>query len=144
MSNNLHKPNALFWVIGFIALIWNAIGLLSFIGQAYLTDEMKATLPEAQVELIENRPSWATTAFAIAVFTGTFGAMVLLMRKKFAYYLFMLSLAGVIVQMVNDVYLSGTNGNYGPGEISMTILIPVVGIFLIWYTRSCNNRGWLS
>lgn len=144
MAENSNKPNALFWVIGAIALIWNGFGVLSYIGQAYLTEETKATLTEAQLELIENRPAWATAAFAIAVFAGALGALVLLLRKKAAFYLFVLSFIGVVVQMINDVFMSGTTGNYGPGEISMVILIPVIGVFLIWYTKNCHKKGWLS
>jgi hypothetical protein len=144
MSRSLYKPNTWFWVIAFIALIWNSFGLLTFIGQAYITEEVKATLPQAQVELIENRPAWATTAFAIAVFAGTFGSMVLLMRKRFAYYMFLLSFIGVLVQMVNDVILNGDYASYTSVDITLTLLIPLVGIFLIWYTRNCIHKGWLT
>ena len=84
MSQNSNKPNALYWIVAIIALVWNGLGILNYIGQAYLTDEMKATMTEAQIELIENRPAWATGAFAIAVFAGALGALIMFFRKKLA------------------------------------------------------------
>lgn len=144
MSQNSNKPNALYWIVAIIALVWNGLGILNYIGQAYLTDEMKATMTEAQIELIENRPAWATGAFAIAVFAGALGALIMFFRKKLAYFLFVLSLLGVVVQMVSDVFMNSDMAEFGPGEIALTIVIPVFGIFLIWYSKSSISKGWMS
>ena len=38
-------------------------------------------MPEAYRAIVENRPAWATAAFAIAVFGGAFGCLLLLLRK---------------------------------------------------------------
>ncbi len=144
MSQNSNKPNALYWIVAIIALVWNGFGVLNYIGQAYLTDETKAAMTEAQIELIENRPAWATAAFAIAVFAGALGALVMFFRKKLAYFLFVLSLLGVVVQMVSDVFMNGDMVDFGPAEISLTIVIPVFGIFLVWYSKNSISKGWLA
>ncbi|MDT7831747.1 hypothetical protein RQM59_05110 [Flavobacteriaceae bacterium S356] len=144
MTTDSNKPGAAFWVIGAIALIWNGFGVLNYIGQAYMTDEMKDALPEFQRELIENRPAWATAAFAIAVFGGALGSLLLLMRKKLSYTLFVLSFLGVLIQMVNDVFMSNSIGNYGPGGVVMVLLIPSFCIFLIFYAKKARSKGWLS
>lgn len=144
MSENSNKPNALFWVIGVISLVWNIFGVLSYVGQAYMTDDMKAAMTEAQLEVIENRPAWATAAFAIAVFGGALGSLVLLLRKKLAYYLFALSFIGVLVQMIYNVFIAKALDDYGPGGYAMTAMILIIAIYLIIYAKNCTRKGWLS
>ncbi len=144
MSENSNKPNAQFWVIGIISLVWNGFGVLSYIGQAYMTDEVKSAMTEAQIEVIENRPAWATAAFAIAVFGATLASLLLLLRKKLAFYLFTLSFIGVIVQMIYNVFIAKALDDYGPGGILMTVMILGIAVFLITYTKNCHKKGWLS
>ena len=118
------------------------MGILNYIGQAYMTDDMKAMLPEAQRQYMETVPAWATAAFAIAVFAGFLGSLLLLLRKKFANVLFLASLIGIIVQMSHG-FMSEIKDVYGPGGIAMPIMIIGIGIFLVWYSKKCTNDGIL-
>ena len=79
-----NKPNTGFWILSILALVWNLMGVLNYIGQAFITDDMKALLPESQRLYMESVPSWATAAFAFAVFAGVLGCLLLLLRKKIA------------------------------------------------------------
>lgn len=68
------KPPISFWVISIVALIWNTMGVLAYIGQAFLTEEAIAAMPPEQQEIYRIEfPAWYTAAFAIAVSAG-FGA----------------------------------------------------------------------
>ena len=60
------------------------MGVVAYLGQAFLTDDMKAMIPEDQLAIIENTPAWATAAFALAVWFGLLGAILLLTKKKIA------------------------------------------------------------
>lgn len=142
MSEN--KPNTLFWVIGIIALIWNGMGVMAYIGQAYMTDEMKAALPEAERALYENVPAWVTAAFAIAVFGGTVACILLLMKKKMAKTVFLISLIAIIAQMTYNLFMSKASEVYGPGGMIMPIMVIVIGVFLLLYSKKCIEKGWLS
>ncbi|MFZ5864231.1 MAG: hypothetical protein ACOYXR_15520 [Nitrospirota bacterium] len=132
-----------FWAIGAVALIWNVMGVMNFFGQ--MNAGTLAAMPEAQRAIIEGRPAWATGAFAIAVFGGALGCLLLLLRKSVAFYLFIASLLGVIVQMTPYLGMAGSTIDYGPFEISMFILMPlVVAVFLIWYSKRAESKGWIS
>ncbi|CAI8364681.1 MAG: Uncharacterised protein [Polaribacter sp. SA4-10] len=137
------KPNVGFWVISIIAFVWNLMGVLNYIAQAYMTEDMKVLLPQGQREYIENVPAWATAAFAIAVFAGLIGCLSLLFRKKTAKIALLISLLGVIVQMSHG-FISGIENAYGPGGIAMPIMIIGLSIFLVWYSRFVDTKGWLS
>ena len=47
MSTSIIKTPTLFWVISILALIWNVMGVMAYLGQVYITDEVLASLPEA-------------------------------------------------------------------------------------------------
>ena len=129
-----------FWVIGAIALIWNVGGIINYFVQ--MNPDMLAAYRESERAIIEGRPAWATGAFAIAVFGGAFGCLLLLLRKSAAYYLFIASLLGVIVTMIHTL---GVGADFVLGEILGIILMPlVVAAFLIWYTKQAESKGWIS
>jgi hypothetical protein len=138
-----NKPNTGFWILSILALVWNLMGVLNYIGQAFITDDMKALLPESQRLYMESVPSWATAAFAFAVFAGVLGCLLLLLRKKIAKTFFVISLLGVLVQMAH-AFSSEIEDVYGPGGITMPILIIAFSILLVWYSRLVDSKGWLS
>ena len=129
-----------FWVIGAVALIWNVMGVINFFVQ--MNPDMLAAYRESERAIIEGRPAWATGAFAIAVFGGTLGCLLLLLRKSAAYYLFIASLLGVVVTMVHTL---GVGIDFSLGEILGIILMPlVVAALLIWYSKLSQSKGWVS
>ena len=67
-----------FWIIGFVALIWNVMGSINYFIQ--MDADVVATFPETHRAIIEGRPVWATAGFAIAVFGGSLGCLLLLFR----------------------------------------------------------------
>ncbi len=129
-----------FWLIGAVALIWNVVGVINFFMQ--MNPDVLAAYRESERAIIEGRPAWATGAFSIAVFGGAFGCVLLLLRKSAAYYLFIGSLLGVIVTMIHTL---GIGIDFGLGEILGIILMPlVVAVFLIWYSKQAESKGWIS
>ena len=129
-----------FWVIGAVALIWNVMGAVNFFMQ--MDPDMLAAYRESERAIIEGRPAWATAGFAIAVFGGALGCLLLLLRKSVAFYLFIASLLGVIVAMTHTL---GAGTDFGLGEILGIILMPLmVAAFLIWYSKLTENKGWIS
>lgn len=141
---NSNKPTTLFWIIGVVALIWNGLGVMSYLGQAFMTDEMKAALPEAERALYDNVPAWVTAAFAIAVFGGLLGCILLLMRKRAAKTVFLVSLIAIIVQMIYNLFMSKAVEVYGPGGAIMPIMVIIIGVFLLMYSKKSIEKGWLS
>ena len=132
-----------FWAIGAVALMWNVTGVINFFMQ--MNADGLAAMPESQRAIVEGRPVWATGAFAIAVFGGVLGCLLLLLRKSAAYYLFIASLLGVIVQMIPYLGMTGSTISFGPFEIFITILMPqMVAAFLIWYSKQAKSKGWIS
>jgi len=130
MSNeSTNKPPVWFWIVSVIGLIWNGMGVNQYLQQAYNTESFQAMYTSEQLEMINNTPSWATAAFAIAVFGGLLGCLALLLRKKWAKSVLLLSLIGIIVQMVYNLFISNAMEVYGPGAVIMPIMVLVLASF---------------
>ncbi len=133
-----------FWIVSGIFLVWNLLGVMAFVMQVTMSEEALAALPEAQRDLYTGVPVWATAAYALAVFGGTLGCVLLLARKAWAVPVFIASLAGILVQMFHAFFLTPALEVMGPGSLGMPIVITAGGIFLIWYASRAKARGVIA
>ena len=142
--NSTIKPATWFWIVSAIALVWNLMGVMAYLAQVTMSPEAMAALPENQRLLYQSTPSWATGAFAIAVWGGTLGCILLLLRKKLASLLLIVSLLGVLVQLYHSFFISNSFAVFGPGGMIMPGMVVVFGIFLIWFSRKAASNQWLN
>lgn len=101
-------------------------------------------LPENERALYGEYPLWTTIVFAVAVFGGMLGSIALLLRKKWAKTAFIISLIGIIPQMVHNVFFTKSIEVYGPGQAAtMPIMVVIFALFLIWFSNYAINKNWL-
>ena len=132
-----------FWLIGVVALVWHVMGGINFFMQ--MNADMVASFPQTHRAIIEGRPVWATGGFAVTVFGGVLGCIMLLLRKPVAYYLFVVSLLGVIVTMVHTSGVALSSSLFSRVDMTIMILTPLaVAAFLIWYAKLAVGKGWLK
>jgi len=142
MTNSMNKPPIWFWIISVVALLWNGAGVMMYLTHAFMTDEMIAELPkEQQAEFLAEHPAWYTAAFALAVFCGALGCIALLIRKKWAHPLFIISALGAIVQ---HAYVFTNTEMTGATIYIMPILVIVVCLFLIWFAKNAISKNWIN
>lgn len=139
-----HKAPVWFWVVAVFALAWNAVGVAAYIQQATMTPEALAALSEAERALLEATPAWATAAFAIAVFGGAAGSLLLLLRSRVALPVLVLSLLGVIAQMSYVLFLSDALEVYGPGGLAMPVTVLALSLLLPFFARHAARRRWIA
>jgi hypothetical protein len=129
-----------FWTIGVVALFWNGMGVANYFVQ--MNPDMLEMYRESERAFIEGRPAWATAGFALAVFGGTFGAALLLLRRKIAFHFFIASLIGTIIAIGHSL---GSGASFGPGEIAGIIVMPLsLAVFLIWYSKYAGRKDWVG
>ncbi len=143
-NKNTVKPPVWFWVVSGLALVWNIMGVLAYLGQAYMSIENLEKMSQAERLLFESQPAWVTGAFAIAVWGGALGCIALLLRKKWAKPVLLISLIGILGQMTYMFFLSNTFEVVGSEKMGMPIMIIVVGIALVFFAKSSQNKGWIS
>jgi hypothetical protein len=133
------------WVVGIVSLLWNAYGAFDYTmtelgNRAYLAS---AGLDEEALAYVAAFPAWAVAAWAIGVWGSLVGAVLLLLRSRFAAPAFLVSLAGAVVsfcyQFTSDAPASFTSG--------INAAIPVVILILIvaqwYYARRMTAAGVL-
>lgn len=137
------KTPTRFRIVAVLALLWNLLGCLAFFSDLRLSPEDIAALPEAQQALYAARPGWAVAATAIAVLCGALGSIGLLLRRKWAFPVFALSLLGILVQDFGLFVLADGASLAGPVAVAMQALVLAIGIGLVLLSRKGIARGWL-
>lgn len=129
-----------FWLICIVALLWNLMGCLNFIIQ--MNADVVSSYRETEVAIILNRPLWATIAFAIAVFGGALGSILLMLKRPTAIHLCVVSLIGVVVAVLHSLTIEAS---LGIGELIGIVYMPLLlAVFLVWYAIHAYNKGWLQ
>src|SRR5262245_35499538 len=94
----INQPPGAFKVVAIIALIWMLFGVAAWVMDLVTDESQVASLSDAQRQLYAARPTWLFVDYGVAVFTGLLGTIGLLMRKRWATTLFVISLIAVVVQ----------------------------------------------
>ncbi|PHR91281.1 MAG: hypothetical protein COA69_12280 [Robiginitomaculum sp.] len=145
---NENKPPIWFWVVSVVALLWNLMGLMEFFRQMNMSEEAIAKMSEAaqaaQAGYDAAPAAWATAAFAVAVFCGALGCLLLVLRKRLAIRVLNLSLLGVIIQQIHWWGFLKIGSSFGAGQLVMPVLIPIISILLIIFARFSAAKNWLK
>jgi uncharacterized membrane protein (Fun14 family) len=149
------NPPRWYWALGVILLIWNLFGVFVFAvmiliasGSMELASEQALSeMEESQraqtiaiQEVIMSTPTWVNVAFAFAVGCGVLGSLSLLMRRKIAVPLFIVSLIAVLVQNSYQYLLSDAVEKVGVGLSPVVILVAGLSIA---YALLCSRRNWI-
>lgn len=146
MSNQVkNKPTVWFWVLGVLALLWNLMGVVFYLLEAYQNEEAMAAYTVAQKEFLFSQPAWLTGAWAFAVFGGTLACLALLIRKKWATPLFMISLLAVIARTGYFFFLTNATELFDMvnGTILPIAIIIIAGLLLI-FSKIATERRWIN
>jgi hypothetical protein len=144
MKNLKIHPPKWFWVIVVLALLWNLIGVMAFIGELLIDPKELENLIETERNFYAARPIWVIIAYALAVFGGSLGAIALLVRKKAAKSFFILSLVGILAQQFYAFFLSEALNQLGLEDLVLPLAIIIIGFLLLWYTKYCIAKGWVN
>ena len=133
------------WLIGIIAVLFNSIGVFDFVMSMAQGAEYQASagMTPDQVAYYQMMPGWMTVVWAVGVFAAFLASILLLLRRKLALPVFVLSLAAFLVNLLYIYVL--TNGGAVMGQ-KMAITSAVIAgllVFFSWYSRFMTVRGVL-
>ena len=131
-------------VIAVLALLWNVFGLFSFYLHVTAGPDVVATWPEAQQQIAATTPRWVFVPFAIATIGGVLGSLGLLLGKRWAVPVLLLSLLGIVIQFGSIYAITPTWALTGIGGAALPLCIALVALFLWLYARKAAARGWLG
>ena len=145
MEGSVRTPIHL-WIVGVLALAWNGFGCIDYVmtqtqNAAYFDAMM---LTDAQRAFYAGFPAYADIAWALGVWGGLAGSLLLLLRNRWAATAFGLSLLGFSGGMTYHYLLSAPPPEMtstGMNLLNLGIAIVCIGLFV--YAREMRSRGVL-
>ena len=148
MATQLRTPVHL-WIVGVLALLWNAIGAFDYLmtrmrNTDYLASMMPTVDPNAMLAWIDGFPIWASFGWGLGVWGGVAGSILLLMRSRWAVPVFAASLLGAVMglgyQIVAAPPLAGAEG-----VVNDVMPYVIIGVALaqFLYARAMKAKGVL-
>ncbi len=121
------------WVVGIVTVLWNAGGAYDYVmSQTQNESYMSAFTPE-QLEFFLGFPAWVVAAWAIAVWGGVLGSILLLMRKSLALPVFIASLVAMVLTTFQNYVLSNGLEVSGTGGLAFSAVIFMVAVALVFH-----------
>lgn len=132
------------WLVGGLALLWNGFGVFDFVasltqGDPYL-QSMGMTDP--QIAYFNAMPAWVYAAWALGVISAAAGAVLLLMRRRWAVHAFALSLVGLVLSALYTLVLSD-GAEVMASTMPMQIVVWAGALFFAGYAWLMAKRGVL-
>jgi hypothetical protein len=130
------------WLVGVIAILFNAIGVFDFVmfrieGPAYLAG---AGMTPDQIAHYQGMPVWMTIVWAVGVFGALLASILLLLRSRRAFLVFAVSLAAFLINLLHSYVL--TDGGAIMGRQMAITNVIIAGLLLLFsgYARAMAAR----
>ena len=108
-------------------------------------NNLKDNLELQEQQLAYNsQPLWATLAFAIAVFGGALGCVLLLFKKSLATLTLIISLAAVLAQQYYNFMIINSINLFGISAIFMPIAVTIIAIALVYLSFHLKQQDYFK
>jgi ribose/xylose/arabinose/galactoside ABC-type transport system permease subunit len=133
------------WLVGVIAVLFNAIGVFDFVmsktqGASYMAS---AGMTPAQIAHYQGMPMWMSVVWAVGVWGAILGSVLILLRNKLALPIFVVSLAAFLVSLLYTYVMTNGGEIMGPTMAITSAIITVLLLFFAWYSWLMTKRGVL-
>jgi hypothetical protein len=142
--NQTPRAPAHLWIIGILALLWNALGAFDYIATQYRLDFYMKQFSAEQLEYFYTFPAWADGTWAIAVWSSLLGTFGLLFRRAWAVWLFGAAIVCLAINTVYNFVLSDGIAVMGSAAVIFSGVIWIIALFLFFYARALTKRGVLT
>ena len=133
------------WLVGVIAVLFNAIGVFDYVmsmaqGASYMAS---AGMTPAQIAHYQEMPNWMVAVWTIGVWGAMLGSVLILLRNKRAFPVFAVSLAAFVVSLIYT-YVLTDGGKIMGGQMAIaSVVITVLLLFFMWYSWLMTKRSVL-
>ena len=131
-----------FTPVAVLALLWNLLGCFMIAMDAMMPPDAVAALPADQQAIHAARAPWMVIGSIVAVAAGALGSLGLVLKRRWATPLLILSVLGLVVQDLGFVLIARTLPIPTAGWI-MQGLVLVIAILLVVMAHKAARHGWL-
>jgi len=144
MTENRMKTPWHLWVIGIIAVLWNALGAFDYLATKLRFEPYMAAFSQEQLDYFYGFPTWVVACWAVGVWGAMLGSLALLLRKSWAVWLFGASILGMAGTTVYNFVLTNGAELMGDGAAAFSAIIWAIALFLYFYSAAMAKRRVLT
>ena len=101
------------------------------------------SLPIDQRAMVLAQPTWMMAAYAIAVWVGLAGTVMLVLRRKLAQPLLLVSLIAAAVTFLPYAVVPQVRDTISTNDIAAALIVLAITWTIFWFARHSRQRGWL-
>jgi len=135
------RPVARWYMVAAIASV--LFMLVGCAGYLLTVTADPAAMPIDQRAMMEAQPTWMFAAYGIAVWVGLAGSVMLVLRRKLAQPLLLVSLIGVVFTFLPLAVVPAVRDNSTTNDIVAAVIVLAITWTIFWFARHSQQRGWL-
>ncbi len=134
------------WIVGVLALLWNAIGVSDYAMMRTRNEGyFRALMPDlnitAALAYVDAMPLLQSIGWALGVWGALAGTILLLMRSRHAVTAYLVSLVGAVVAFAHQFL--GAAPPAGMDDPVVPAMVTLIAIALLFYARWMRGKGVL-
>lgn len=133
-----------FWIIGIITLLWNMYGAYDYLMTQTENEAHMAHFTQAQLDYFYGFPTWVGAFWALAVWGGLAGCILLLLRRHLAVPVFLGSFVSMVITAIYQYGLSDGLDVMGTAGLMVSLVVFLVSLGLVLYARAMHKQGYLT
>jgi putative Mn2+ efflux pump MntP len=102
-----------------------------------------ATMPLDQRAAHDAQPFWLMIAYGVAVWVGALGALLLILRRRIAERLLLLSFVAVAIWLAGLLLVPRLRDLLGTDDVAVAVVVTILTWTIYWFARNSRRRGWL-
>lgn len=135
------RPVAGWYMIAAIAsLLFMALGCAMYVMHVTADPE---SIPLDQQAAYAAEPIWMTAAYAVAVWVGLAGSLMLVLRRKLAEPLLLVSVIAVLAWLAGLIFVPGLREAISANDLAIAIIVAAITWTIFWFARHSRQRRWL-
>jgi hypothetical protein len=123
-------------------IAWSIFGVIQFLGSVSATNEslIASGLTPEQAAAMTGYPTWMTVAFAVGVFSGLAGSVLLLLRNAAAMLVLLVSLLAYVALWIGDA-VHGVFAALGAPQVIILTLVVAIAAALFVLSRHTSAKS---
>jgi len=90
------------WLVGILGLLWNSMGAFDYLMTQTQNEAYMGQFTPEQLEFFYGFPTWVVASWALAVWGGVLGALLLLLKRRLAVSVLLASFLAMVVTSIDN------------------------------------------
>jgi hypothetical protein len=135
------QPIARWYLIGaIVSVLFMALGCAIYV--MHVTAD-PAALPLDQRAAYAAEPAWVTALNAVAVWVGLIGAVLLVLKRRLAEALLLVSFLATLVWLAGLLLVPALRDALSTNDVAVAVIVTLITGTIWSFARHSRQRGWL-